>query len=184
MIGSVLAVIENDEQRSELESFYIENLNCLLNIAYSNLHNKTDAEDAVQEAFQEIVRKPEIFFNVVPNKRVAFMVVVVRNISVDMFKKKNKIPLEELNEEEAFDDNPFSFEDNVIEKVSRDELKSFIKTLPPLQRDVLTLRYLIGFSTAETAEKLNISQSAVKKRLRLAKEAVREFIEKESELYE
>lgn len=183
MIGSILAVIEDDEQRSELESFYIENLNCLLNIAYSNLHNKTDAEDAVQEAFQEIVRKPEIFFNVVPNKRVAFMVVVVRNISVDMFKKKNKIPLEELNEE-AFDDNPFSFEDNVIEKVSRDELKSFIKTLPPLQRDVLTLRYLIGFSTAETAEKLNISQSAVKKRLRLAKEAVREFIEKESELYE
>lgn len=176
--------INNEEQRSELEAFYIENLNCLLNIAYSNLHNKTDAEDAVQEAFQEVVRNPENFFNVAPNKRVAFMVVVVRNISVDMFKKNNKIPLEELNEEEPFDDNPFSFEDNAIEKVSRDKLKSFIKTLPPLQRDVLTLRYLIGFSTAETAEKLNISQSAVKKRLRLAKEAVREFIEKENELYE
>lgn len=86
---SVFEVINNEEQRSELESFYIENLNCLLNIAYSNLHNKTDAEDAVQEAFQEIVRNPEIFFNVTPNKRGAFMVAVVRNISVDMFKIKN-----------------------------------------------------------------------------------------------
>lgn len=184
MIDSVLAVIENEEQRSELESFYIENLNCLLNIAYSNLHNKTDAEDAVQEAFQEVVRHPENFFNVAPNKRVAFMVVVVRNFSVDMFKKNNKIPLEELDEEESYNDNPFYFEDNVIGKVSRDKMKSFLKTLPPLQRDVLTLRCLMGFSTAETAEKLNISQSAVKKRLRLAKEAVREFIEKENELYE
>lgn len=184
MIDSVLAIIENEEQRSELESFYIENLNCLLNIAYSNLHNKIDAEDAVQEAFQEIVRNPEIFFNVTPNKRGAFMVAVVRNISVDMFKIKNKIPLEELDEEESYNDNPFSFEDNVIGKVSRDKMKSYLKTLPPLQRDVLTLRCLMGFSTAETAEKLNISQSAVKKRLRLAKEAVREFIGKENELYE
>lgn len=181
---SVFEVINNEEQRSELESFYIENLNCLLNIAYSNLHNKTDAEDAVQEAFQEVVRNPENFFNVAPNKRVAFMVAVVRNISVDIFNKKNKIPLEEHDEEESYNDNPFSFEENVIGKVSRDKMKSFLKTLPPLQRDVLTLRCLMGFSTAETAEKLNISQSAVKKRLRLAKKAVREFIEKESGLYE
>lgn len=181
---SVFEVINNEEQRSELESFYIENLNCLLNIAYSNLHNKTDAEDAVQEAFQEVVRNPENFFNVAPNKRVAFMVAVVRNISVDIFNKKNKIPLEELDEEDSYDDNPFSFEENAIGKVSRDKMKSFLKTLPPLQRDVLTLRCLMGFSTAETAEKLNISQSAVKKRLRLAKKAGREFIEKENELYE
>ncbi len=84
----------------------------------------------------------------------------------------------------SYDDNPFSFEDGIIEKVSKDELKKFIKSLPSLQRDVLTLRYLMGLSTAETAEKLNISQSAVKKRLHLAKKAVREFIEKENELYE
>ena len=109
-----------------------------------------------------------------------------RSVTAGLYEylSKNKIPLEELDEEESYDDNPFSFEDNVIGKVSRDKLKSFMKTLPPLQRDVLTLRYLMGFSTVETAEKLNISQSAVKKRLRLAKKAVREFVEKENELYE
>lgn len=112
------------------------------------------------------------------------MVAVVRNISSDMFNKKNKVPLEELDEEDSYDDNPFSFEDSMIGKVSRDRLKQFIKSLPPLQRDVLTLRCLMGFSTAETAEKLNISQSAVKKRLRLAKETVREYARKEGEIYE
>ncbi len=180
----MFSVISDEKQRNELSEFYKENLNCFLNIAYSNLHNRNDAEDAVQNAFQEIVRKPDIFFDIIPENRVAFMVTVVRNISSDMFKKKNRIPLEELNENEPYDDDPLSFEANMIGKVSRDKLKKFIESLPPLQRDVLTLRCLMGFSTAETAEKLNISQSAVKKRLHLAKKAVREFIEKENELYE
>ena len=180
----MFSTIENDEQRNELEAFYRENLNCLLNVANANLHNKSDAEDAVQEAFQEIVRNPNNFFGVDPQKRVAFMVAVVRNVSADIFKKKNKRPLEELDEEQAYDDNPFSFEDSMIGNVARDRLKHFIRSLPELQRDVLTLRYLIGFSTAETAEKLNISESAVKKRLRLAKENIREYIQKEETLYE
>ena len=179
----MFSTIENDEQRNELETFYKENLNCLLNIAYMNLHNKSDAEDAVQEAFQDIVRNPDNFFNVDPEKRVAFMVTVVRNVSADMFNKKNKRPLEELNEEESYDDNPFSFEDSIIGKVSMERLKHVIGSLPEMQRDVLTHRYVLGFSTIETAQILKISESAVKKRLHMAKETIRKYVQKE-ELYE
>ena len=92
----MFSIIDDDVQRNELEKFYKENLNCFLNIAYLKLHNKYDAEDAVQEAFSEIVRKPDNFFSVAPKNRVNFMVAVVRNISSDMFNKKNKVPLEEL----------------------------------------------------------------------------------------
>lgn len=180
----MFSTIENEDQRNELEIFYKENLNCLLNVAYINLQNNCDAEDAVQEAFQRIIRKPESFFNVVPEKRTAFMVAVVRHVSTDIFNKKNNRPLEELDEEEAYDDDQLSFEDKVIEKVSREGLKRFIRSLPPLQRDVLTLRYLMGFSTAETAERLNVSESAVKKRLRLAKDNIRDYIRNKEELYE
>lgn len=174
----MFSTIENDDQRNELETFYKENLNCLLNIAFANLHKKSDAEDAVQEAFQEIVRNPDYFFSVEPKKRVALMGAIVRNISTDMFNKMTKRPLEEIIEEESYEDNPFSFEDSMIEKVSIEGLKHVISSLPPLQRDVLTLRYMLGFSTAETAERLNVSESAVKKRLRLAKETVREYLRK------
>ncbi len=180
----MFSAIGDEKQRNELSEFYKENHNCFLNIAFSNLHNKNDAEDAVQEAFQEIVCNPDSFFGIPPENRAAFMVTVIRNISVDMFNKKTRIPLEELDEDKSYVDNQFPFEDSMIEKVSRDELKKFIKSLPSLQRDVLTLRCLMGFSTAETAEKLKISQSAVKKRLRLAKEAIREYLRKENELYE
>ena len=180
----MFSTIENDEQRNELELFYKENLNCLLNVAYAKLHDKNDAEDAVQEAFQDIVRDPDYFFSVEPEKRAALMVAVVRNISTDMFNKKTKRPLEELDEEEAYDDNPFSFEDSMIRKISRDGLKELIKSLPQLQRDVLTLRYYAGLSTIETAKSLNISESAVKKRLMMAKANIRKYARKEDALYE
>ncbi len=180
----MFSVIEDAAQRKDLEEFYKENMNCFLNIAYLKLHNKNDAEDAVQEAFYEIANKPENFFRVAPKNRISYMVAVIRNIASDMFNKNNKITLEELDDEYSYDDNPFSFENSAISKISRDKLKQFIKSLPPLQRDVLTLRCLMGFSTFETAEILNISQSAVKQRLYLAKEAVREYVRKEDEIYE
>lgn len=170
----MFATIENNVHRKELEKFYKENLKWFLNIAYLMLHNESDAEDAVQEAFNEIADKPDNFFGIAPNNRAAYMAVVVRNISSDMLSKKNKAPLEALDENIPYDE--LSFEDSIIGEFSKDKIKQFIKSLPPLQRDVLILRRLMGFSVAETADKLNISQSAVKKRLHLAKEAVREYL--------
>ena len=115
-------VIEDTVQRNELEEFYKENINCFLNIAYLKLHNKNDAEDAVQEAFCEIARQPDKFFSVAPKNRVGYMVVVIRNIASDMFNKKNKIPLEELDEEDSYDDNPLFFHGSVHNFYAADKL--------------------------------------------------------------
>lgn len=179
----MFSTISNDKQRNELEAFYKEYFNCFLNAAYSSLHNRGDAEDAVQDAFRDIASNPEKFFDIPPENRLRYMVAVVRNISVDMYNKKHRMPVESLDEE-TYADNLFSFEDMVIGNVSRDEFKRVISSLPPLQRDVLTFRCLMGYSTVETAEKLNISQSAVKKRLHLAKESIRKHIRAENETHE
>lgn len=179
-----LSIIEDNAQRNELEELYKENLNRFLNIAYSNLHNKSDAEDAVQETFRRIAEKPEKFFAVPLQYRIKYVFIIIKNVSVEMFGKKNKVSFEEFNEEISYDENQPSLEDDIIGKISRDKLKSFIKTLPPLQRDVLTLRCVIGLSTANTAEALNISQSSVKERLRLARKAVLKFVHEEGGYYE
>lgn len=179
----MFSIIDDNIQRNALEKFYKENKNCFLNTAYSQLHNKNDAEDAVQEAFCDIARHPDKFFGIAPKNRVRYMIAVIRNISTDMYNKKHKIPSEVFDEGEYLGDAP-SFEDIVIGEISKEKLKIFIKSLPALQRDVLTFRCLLGFSTAETAAKLNISQSAVKKRLHLARKAILEYIRKENEIYE
>lgn len=183
MIDAIFAVIENDIQRNELSEFYHQNKDCLYRIAFSKLQNKADAEDAVHESFARIVTNPKCFFDIPPQERINYMIIVVRNASIDIFNKKNKIPLEEFDENDFYNGNPLSLEDEMIGNVARDELKSFIKTLPSLQRDVLMMRCVMGLSVNDTAESLNISESAVKVRLHLARKAVREFLEKEN-LYE
>lgn len=176
MIDVILSTIENEEQRSELSEFYQKYRKRLYSIALSKLHNEFDAEDTVQEAFSQIADKPEKFFEIPPNKRVAYVDVMVRNISMKMFNAKSKEPIEPLD---YYDLNieTVSLEDFLLGKISRDEIMSFIRQLPTKQRNVLILCCLLGFSIDETAEQLNISVKAASQLLRVARKTVRKFID-------
>lgn len=175
MIDATFAVIEDEAQRNELAEFYAEYKNRFYLIANSKLHNREEAEDAVQAVFSAIADKPESFFGVPAEKRLAYTDVMVRNTAVDMFNAKNKTPLDELNEE--IENDTVSLENSLFDRIAHDEILSFIDALPTLQRSVLILHGLFGLSIDETAQRLNISLAAANKRLTLARRAVRAFID-------
>ena len=137
MIDVILSTIENEEQRNELSKFYSKHKNRLYSIAYSKLHSKEDAEDAVQEVFSEIADKPEKFFEVPPNDRLAYTDIMLRNIAVDMFKRKNKVQVDELDED--IEDIRVSLENALIESIEHNEIVEFINNLPTMRRSVLML---------------------------------------------
>lgn len=182
MFDATFAVIENEKQRNELAEFYSKSKNRLYFIALSKLHNKEEAEDAVQEAFSRISDKPELFFDIPPEKRLAYADVMVKNISIDMFNAKNKIPSEQLSEQ--LEDINVSLENALFDKISRDEVIEFINKLPPLQRNVLVLRCFFDLSIDETAQRLDISLTVATKRLALARKAIRKFVEERGNNYE
>ena len=178
MIDFILSTIENEEQRSELAEFYSTHKSRLYAIAYSKLHSKEDAEDAVQEVFTRIADKPEKFFDIPPENRTAYADVIVRNIAIDMFNRKNKAPVEPL--EENIPEEMVSLENGLFGKISRDEILKFVDGLPITQREVLMLHCFFGLSIDDTAQRLNISLAAAKKRLMLARKAIRGFIDERS----
>lgn len=182
MIDVTFAVIENDEERRELEDFYSENKSRLYRIALSKLHNASDAEDAVQEVFARIADKPERFFDIPPGERIAYTDVIVRNIAVDMFNRRALIPVDPL--EEGIGDSDIPLDDGMLGRCSRDEIVEFIERLPELQRNVLSLHCLFDLTIDETAQRLGISLAAAKKRLMLARKAIRAFIEERGEDHE
>ena len=92
-----------------------------------------------------------------------------------MYKKRNKVQLEELDEE--MEDTSFSLEDEVFDKITCEELLSFMKQLPVEQQTVLLLHYYFDLTIYETAVKLYISVSTVNKRLKSARGAIRNFID-------
>lgn len=176
MISVALAVLKTEGEQIELSNFYSLYSKRLYAIAYSKLHDRQDAEDAVQELFLRLADKPEKFFLLVDNKRVAYADVIIRNISIDAFNARNKVTVTELSEEISADEFGVSLEDNVLGEISKSELLNFIETLPQLQQDVLTLHSMLELSNAEIANSLHISEIAVRQRLFLARESILDYI--------
>lgn len=177
MISTALALLKTDEQRNVLSEFYQKYKNRFYAIAYSKLHGKTAAEDAVQEAFLRIVDKPEKFFKIEHNKRVAYADVIVRNVAIDMFNKNNAHKIEELKEDVSDEAYTLGLEDTVIGSVSKNELLAFILKLPVLQRDILNLKVVCELSNSEIAQKLNVSETVVRQRLFQARKSISSFLE-------
>ena len=182
MISAALAILETDEQRNELSEIYETNKNRFYAIAFEHLHNKDDAEDAIQESFLRIAKSPDKFFSIDNNKRINYICIIIRNVSVDFFKKnvKNKNESNELSDDLIYENDISPLENSLLSKVSHTELMSFIKNLPVLQRNVLFLTCLSELSIDETAKILKISKTAVNQRLYLARKSIKEYIEERS----
>ncbi|MCM1333756.1 MAG: sigma-70 family RNA polymerase sigma factor [Bacteroides sp.] len=178
--ASALATIEDEGQRDELAEFYAKNFDRFIYIALSRTNNRHDAEDAVQNAFIDITDKPERFFALPPHKRIAYVNVMIRNNTVDLYRRRNRVVFFEENENNV-DESAVSLEDDVLERLSRSELLAFVEGLPLYQQNVLVCNRLLGFSIEETAKHLNISLSAAKKHLYRARKAIREFVREREE---
>lgn len=180
MISGALALLKSDAERNEMSGFYEKNQNRLYGIAMNILKNQEQTEDAVQEAFLIISDKPDTFFSLNDTKMVRYLCEVVKNVSLGMLNKSQKIQTKELSEEIVYKDDENIVENSLFDKISHDEVLDFIDTLPDLQRNVLVLSYSSGLSADEVGIALNISVSAVYKRLYLARKAVKKYIEERS----
>ena len=177
MISGALAILKSEAQRDEMSAIYEKNKALFLNIAFKNLQNKEMAEDAVQEAFLEIADKPETFFSLSDYKKIMYMTAVVKNVSFHMFNKSRRLQTEELSEDVAFRNDENLIENSFFDKISRDEILAFIKTLSEARRTVLILSYAVGLSPGEIGKTLNIPVSVVYKRLYAARKSVKKFID-------
>lgn len=175
MITEALSILENDDQRSELSEFYEKNKNRFYAIAFEHLHNKEESEDAVQEAFLRIVKKPEPFFTKSRNDRFLYASVIVRNVSIDFYLKKHKHKFESLTDDIEDDNLPLL--ERTVGELSRDELMSFISSLSEALRQALFLKIHYQMTTCEIASALGISETAARKRLSDAGKKIRQFLE-------
>lgn len=183
MFSMAFAMLDTDEERSVFERIYTIHSQRLYRIAFSKLHNQQDAEDAVSECFLRILNKSANIFEVSPNKRAAFLNILIRNVCAQMFNRsvrENAVSVDDENTPEIAD--KVNLEDEVIGKIEHDRLVEFISRLPPKTRDALVLRSVMGVSAHEAAEQLGITENALRQRIFEARKAIKEFVEKESEI--
>ena len=140
----------------------------LFNVAYGYTKNVDDSNDIVHNSFVKLL-KANISLET-DNDIKYYLIRIVINESIDFLKssyKKSTIRDNELimNTSDSIDDDSF------------ENINYAVSILPEKYKTVIILHYYNSMKIDEIAEVLNISESAVKKRLERARKKLKESLE-------
>lgn len=173
---------EKDEGRIKIERIYFEHRNRLYWTAYKILNDKMLSEDAVHET---IIRAMGHLHKIDENdnyKTAMFLVIICRNISIDIYRKNKRIWSKEFTTEDCEiywkknEDNPL---DMYINNESVRRLINTIKQLDEKYRDILMLKYISECSNEEISQLLNIPNATVRKRAERGRAMLIRIVEKD-----
>jgi RNA polymerase sigma-70 factor (ECF subfamily) len=137
-------------------------------LAYLRRHTASpeDAEDVLLEVFVAALEQDQLA-SVPEGARVRWLQRVARNKVVDHYRRSARgllVPLEQETELLEMD-AALAPEEVVLRQEEQDRLLGAIQQLPPLQQEVVRLRFVAGLRTAEMASVLGKRESAVRKLL-------------------
>lgn len=135
-----------------------------LRVAYLVVRDHAEAEDVTQEAFVKAYRALDGFRRDAPFR--PWLLRIVRNEALNRLRRRGRrerLRLLVANEAVSGGAAP-SPEAVFIEEERRQRLLDAVEELPTRYRDVVTCRYLVGLSEAETAAALDVPTGTVKSR--------------------
>lgn len=140
--------------------------NSILRLAYSYLHNMSDAEDIVQDTLIQFIQEAPSFHD--SNHEKAWCLRVAGNLAKNRIKYNAVRDADELNEEligEQREDLSFVWE--------------AVKALPVKYREVIHLFYHEGYSTAEIADILQMKEATVRSNLSRGREKLKAVLKED-----
>lgn len=169
MLLFFLAMLETEEDRQRFVELYEQCRERIEQTAKRILRNQHDSEDAVQNAFMQIIRHFEKVYEIPCDDLPFWCISIVKNEAYMILRKKQKtVPLEDW--------------DAVVEEAGLvsdydDVVKLFAK-IPETYRAALEMKFLLDYSGKEIAQHLGISESAVNTRISRGRALLREIAEK------
>ncbi|WP_298781825.1 RNA polymerase sigma factor [uncultured Polaribacter sp.] len=153
-------------------NLYKTHAESLRNHLYFKFGNLKQAEDVVQDAFIKLWTKCA---NVIYEKAAGFLYTIAKNLFIDNIRSK-KVALK-------FEKNVMQVQDNqdpyfhLRTKEFKDQIEAVISALPEKQREAFLLNRIEKLTYKEIALKLEISQTAVEKRIAKALIKLKEITE-------
>ena len=165
-----MTLIDSEEEQSKFEQIYQKYKGLLFYVANEILNNEYDAEDAVHQAFIKIAKNMKKIGEVECPKTKGFIVTIVENKAIDLYRKKKQQSEIELFEEVR----------GIPVEYSGDEgLVKCILELDARYREVILLKYHYSYSSREIAQILEISEANVIKLDQRAKKKLKLLCEEE-----
>ena len=176
MLSYLLAALESEEDKRRFIELYEENHVRAEQTALRILKNPHDAEDAVQNAFLQVIHHFDEISEI-PCKKLGFWIIsIVKNEALMILRRKQK---------ELLQEDWDTFSADVSDPIGYNELVQLFSQLPPTYtqfaayRAVLEMRMINDYSGKEIAVHLGISESAVNTRISRGRILLRELTVKE-----
>src|ERR1700719_2953062 len=159
--------------RADFEALYQRHSREVWALAYARWMNADTAMDITQEAFLRLWKKWEDG-EAILNPR-AWLLRVPRTLAEDhaksAFRRNGTHPPQTMNGVQAHQPLPL---ENMEREETFAQLRKGMEQLPSDDREILTLRYALDYSTEAIAEMLSINPSAVHMRLSRARQRLTE----------
>ena len=172
LLTFLLAALESDEDRALFTEIYEQNHDRMEQTALRILKDPHDAEDAVQNAFLQVIRNFDALLEIPCKKRIFWCISIVKNEALAILRKKKKtiLIIEELEE------NPAA---GVEEAMSYKEVVRLFAQLPETYRSVLEMKMILGYSGKEIAKRMGLTENTVNVRITRGRAMLREISGKE-----
>jgi RNA polymerase sigma-70 factor (ECF subfamily) len=180
MFFIMLSTIEDEQERIRIADIYEKHRYACLHIAMGITRNQQMAEDAVQDAFIEIIKRKEKILSLDCNHLRSYLVITVKHRAIDIMRKYSKlsdIAFDELDYNLESDEIPV--DEQVLDKIKFNRLVALINELDEKYKIVFEMKYILDFSIKDIADKLNITQENVKTRLHRARAQLKKQLESE-----
>ena len=151
------------EINRQAERILDEHGNSILRLAYSYLHNMSDAEEILQDTLLQFLKTAPAFENSAHEK--AWLLRVAGNLS------KNRIDYNKVRATDELSD--------CLKAEEREDLSfvwDAVRSLPVPFREVIHLFYYEGYSTAEISRMLDRKESTVRSDLRRGRLKLKEIL--------
>ncbi len=163
----VLSVSKEEDEINEKATRLIDTYgNAILRMAYSYMHNMSDAEDILQETLIQYLKASPDFRD--ENHEKAWLLRVCGNIS------KNRIKYNALRDTDELQDE--------LQTENKEDLSfvwDAVKKLPQKYREVIHLFYYENLSTKEISSILDRKESTVRSDLKRGREALKQILKED-----
>ena len=159
---------------TEFKRFFDEHKDAVYRFAWRMTSTPAVAEDIAQDVFLSLLRQPDRFDPSRGTMR-AFLLGIARNIALKRWRDEDR--WEELGDK-VFVTHPANVDD--VEHLERVEIAEAVgdavRSLPPLQREVLILAEYEDLSLEEIARAVESEVGTVKSRLHRARENLKQML--------
>ncbi|MDE7229504.1 MAG: sigma-70 family RNA polymerase sigma factor [Oscillospiraceae bacterium] len=146
---------------SLLSGLFTEYRQMMFKIALNILHNRSDAEDVVQDAFLWIINNIVKISQIPCYERGNYFASITEHRSIDVLRKRSRHPTEDIEEQYELSSDE-RVEESALSSVTVEEIKSALNELSNRDYELLYLYLFKEMTPKEIGEAMGISENNIR----------------------